>query len=133
MTVFRHGLVPALLSAVLASYVFRAALERALQAGSIRVDATSVVLLLVIAGLGVAERFCPAKEEWNYPFGTVLGWGRFLRDVFYLFFITQISALLIGAAAVQLRRFGGGFGLWPLGAPAAVRIILAFFLVELFS
>jgi sterol desaturase/sphingolipid hydroxylase (fatty acid hydroxylase superfamily) len=133
MKIFRHGFVPALLAAVVASFVLRAALERLLLAGSIPVDATSAVVFLVIAGLGVAERFQPANESWKYQLGTVPGWAQIFRDIFYLFIITQLSALLIGAAALGLRKLGGGFGLWPSGAPLAVRIVLAFFLVELFS
>ena len=115
--------MPALLAAVAASFVFHAPLE--------------LVLLLVILALGVAERFYPANDGWKYQFGTVLGWAGFFRDVFYLLIITQLTALLIAAAAYGLRKLDGGFDLgirlWPLGAPLAVRVVLAFFLVELFS
>jgi sterol desaturase/sphingolipid hydroxylase (fatty acid hydroxylase superfamily) len=120
MKVFRHGFVPALLAAVVACFVFHVTLEW--------------MLLLVILGLGVAERFSPFREDWKYQFGTVLGWAQIFRDVFYLLIVTQLSALLIAAAAYGLRKLGGfGIGLWPLGARLGVRIVLAFFLVELFS
>jgi sterol desaturase/sphingolipid hydroxylase (fatty acid hydroxylase superfamily) len=131
--VFRHAFVPSLLAAAVASWVFRGAFEQFLRARAIHIEPVSLILLLAIAAISVAERFHPANESWNYRLSTVLGWAHLARDVFYLLIIAQLSALLVRAAEALLRKHGAFFQLWPLQAPLAVRVILAFFLVELFS
>lgn len=135
----RHGLMPALLVAVGLAWGTREALGRAL-----RMDAASVIFLGLLLLVSLAEHFWPANPAWNYHLlrDPERGWSRLGRDLLYLFFVTQLSALLVNAVAARLQALVGGWGYgwgrpgllpWPSAAPAVVRVALAFLLVEFCS
>lgn len=136
----RYGFVPVVLLAAVASIVSREEGQRLLTAHAVRLDYASCVLLSLILFIFFVERVWPARAASNgHLFSREAGGLR--RDLVYLFFITQVSALLIRFAsgwlepALAAHGFGFGLlhGLWPHQAPFAVRVALAFFLVEFFS
>ena len=133
---FRHGFVPALLLGAAVAWSARAPLESFLLAHALRVDVVTLVLLAAMVVLFVAERVRPREPSWNYNVGRTgaLGVARFLRDFIYLLFVTQLSALLIRAAALRLEpALRGRAHFWPHAAPFALRALLAFLAVELCS
>lgn len=144
--VFRHLFVPAVLALSAASWVFHGEGERRLRAAAFRIDFTSAVLFLSIVLLWCAEAAYPAHPDWNYQLMAPgergwSGWRRLGRDLVYLFFVTQVTGLLIFLTSswVQgsLKPWGFGLGMpqsfWPSTLPFAVRVLLAFLLMELAS
>src|SRR6185369_3032436 len=98
------------------------------------------VLLLTLLVIAWAERTYPANPDWNYRLlsgGGVRGWSAFGRDLLYLFVIAQVSAALIALTAFWLKphltSWATGKAIWPSALPFAVRVLLAFFVVELLS
>ena len=126
---FRHLFVPALL-------VF--SLQPWLVPARARGAAIAMALLLSMLGIWMAEQLCPRNPDWN---ANLLsdggrGWRRLGRDCLYLFGITQLTAYLLGAVEPLLRSTValGHFGaLWPTGAAFPLKVLLAFFAVELCS
>ncbi len=135
----RYGFVPLVLLASIASIVFRDEGRRALVERGVRVDYASCVLLGLIFFIWLIERLWPADEKSNgHLFSPEPGGLR--RDLVFLFFITQFSALLIAFATRWLTPAlaGQGFGfdlphVWPSAAPFGLKVALAFFVVEFFS
>ncbi len=138
---FRHGFVPAMIGFSIASWVFRPEGERALALLTTRIDFATVVLLFAIFLVWLAEVSRPLNVDWNYHLFPDLdrdwaGWGRLGRDLIYLFFISQLSALFINLLSTQLEPLIKGLGvppLWPSAWPFAVKVLIAFFLIELSS
>ena len=139
---FRHVFVPGVLALSVASWVYREKFEQVLRSSAISIDYMSAVLLTLILCIWLAEQAYPERTEWNYQLLTngVNGWNRLGRDLFYLFVVTQLSALLINATALHLTSRINGLGvglgvkaLWPAGAAFPVRVALVFFTVEFFS
>ncbi len=143
---FRHLFVPAVLALSVASWIFHDAGAQLLAASSVRIDFTSVLLLVSLAVIWTAEQVYPQNPEWNYHLLADgargwRGWGNLGRDLLYLVVLTQVTALLIRLASSQLEPvmttwgfgFGSGGPLWPGSAPFAVRVLLAFLVVEFFS
>ena len=136
----RVAFVPAVLTASVASIVFRDEGQRALTAHAVRLDYASCVLLTLILFIWLTERIWPADPASNGHLFSVEA-GGLRRDLVYLFFITQFSALLIAAASGWLkpRLAAGGLGFdlphrtWPMELPFALRVALAFFILEFFS
>ncbi|MFT3710949.1 MAG: sterol desaturase family protein [Archangium sp.] len=130
--------VPLLLTAAITAWALREEGQAQLTARGVRLDFASCVLLSLIALIWLAEQRFPARREWNVGLlSTQPGLG---RDLLYLFFITQFSALFITLTStpVKARLAEAGFGfdvphLWPTTAPFAARVLLAFFIVEFFS
>ncbi len=144
--VFRHLFVPTLLGLSVASWAFHAEGTRLLKASSSWIDFTTAVLLLSIVLLWCAEQLYPANPEWNYQLLAEgergwSGWERLGRDIVYLLFITQVTAILIFLTSSRVESFlkshGFGFGashaLWPSNQPFAIRVLLVFLVMELFS
>lgn len=144
--VFRHLFVPALLALSAASWAFHDAGARFLKASSIWIDFTTAVLLLSIVLLWCAEQLYPAHPDWNYRLLAPgargwAGWERLSRDVMYLLFITQVTALLLFLTSHEvestLKSWGFGLGnphaLWPAAWPFPARVLLVFLLMELGS
>lgn len=131
-----HLLVPAVLVLCVTSWILRTEGQQLLTTHAVRLDYASCVLLSLIFSLFLLERLYPARAAWNGHLFSVEG-GGLRRDLVYLFVITQFSALLINVAATRLKTLGLGFdrpsAFWPGHAPFAVKVVLAFFLVELFS
>jgi sterol desaturase/sphingolipid hydroxylase (fatty acid hydroxylase superfamily) len=135
---FHFLFVPLLLTACVTAWAFRAEGQAALTARAVRLDFASCVLLSLIALIWLAEQLFPARREWNVGlFANEPGLG---RDLLYLFFITQFSALFITLTSTPLKaaltEHGFGFDtphLWPTAAPFAAKVALAFFVVEFFS
>ena len=133
--VVHHLLVPGVLVLSVASWIFRAEGQQFLTDHTVRLDATSCVLLSLICGLFLIERLYPANEAWNGHLFSVEP-GGLRRDLVYLFFITQFSAVLISAAATRAKAAVASLdlpALWPGDAPFGVKVSLAFLLVELGS
>lgn len=138
-TLVKYGFVPVVLLAAVGSIVFRAEGLQLLTDRGVRLDYASCVLLSVILFIWLAERFFPADAASNgHLFSPEPGGLR--RDLVFLFFITQFSALLITFASSWLKPAlsAQGFGfdlphLWPVEAPFALKVALAFFVVEFFS
>lgn len=135
---FRLAFVPALLSLSAACWIERDGLEPLLSASSLRIDYTSALLLLSILAICLAERLYPANREWRYRLFSdgARGWARLGRDLVYLLFIAQVSALLIKRTASWLHSAGLGgfpFALWPARLPFGCKVVLAFLLVEFSS
>lgn len=133
-TLVHFAFVPVVIAAALASIVFRAE-GRAWAVGT-GIDWASVVLLSLIFFIWLIERIWPANAASNgHLFGPEPGGLR--RDLVYLFFVTQLSALLIATTVAPLEwaglRFEGTSGVWPVRAPFALKVTLAFFVVEFFS
>ena len=144
--VFRHLFVPAVLALSAASWTFHAEGTRLLKASSLGIDFTTAVLLLSIFLLWCAEQVYPAHLDWNYRLLAEgergwSGWERLGRDLVYLLFITQLTALLVFLMSTQvesaLQSHGFGLGrsraLWPSTWPFPLRVLLVFLVMELFS
>jgi sterol desaturase/sphingolipid hydroxylase (fatty acid hydroxylase superfamily) len=120
-------------------WIFRANLERLARSANLGVGAVSLGLLAWIVLIWCAEQIYPANEAWNYRLlsSGALGWNRLRRDLFYLFYVTFGTTLLLDFTSARIRaaieRVGDHFVVWPRGAPLALRIGLAFLLVELLS
>ena len=138
-TAVRYGFVPVILCAAISSIVFRAEGQQWLTSQNVRVDYASCVLLSLIFFIWLSERIWPAQPASNgHLFSPEPGGLR--RDLVFLFFITQFSALLIALVSNWLKpalaAFGLGFDtprLWPVAAPFLFKVALAFFVVEFFS
>lgn len=144
--VFRHLFVPAVLALSAASWAFHEEGARFLEASSLWLDFTTVVLLLSIVLLWCAEQVYPAHPDWNYRLMAPgdrgwTGWERLGRDILYLLVITQVTALLIFLTSTEvestLKSWGFGFGishsLWPTALPFPLRVLLVFLVMELGS
>ena len=139
----RHALVPALLALSLAPMIFRDQAAGWLAARSLRLDPVGAAIVLAIFAIWCAEQFWPEHPEWTYrPLsGGTRAWSGFGRDLVYLLGVTQLSALLISALQARLEPamaaaravLGVPVTLWPAAAPFALRVLLAFLLVELCS
>jgi sterol desaturase/sphingolipid hydroxylase (fatty acid hydroxylase superfamily) len=133
--IFRHAFVPALVGASVASWIYRGELTRL---WSLRIDFATFVLLLSLFCVWLAEQFYPADAQWNFhPLsGGARSWNQFARDLVYVLLITQATALVIdataGALGPRLRAWGARTW-WPSAAPFALRVLLAFLAIELFS
>jgi sterol desaturase/sphingolipid hydroxylase (fatty acid hydroxylase superfamily) len=127
--------MPVTLVAVLAAWANHDVIDRVLVAHAVRVDAMSAIFLTLLVGVWVAEQLSPARPEWNYRVLTegVFGVARLGRDLVYLLFVTQFTALLLKWAAPRVSALVPSRGLWPTQAPLVARLVLAFFLVELFA
>lgn len=134
--VFARGFVPACLTFAALGWWQRGAVEAAIF-GLLRTGPVTVLLLGWLALVSLAERLYPANPAWNYRLRTTgaAGWSRLGRDLFYLVYVTFGTAALVGFAAARLPQLvpHAALALWPSAAPLAVRIALAFLLVELFS
>lgn len=135
-----HLFVPGVLALSIASWVFRAEGQQVLTEHVVRLDYASCVLLTLIACVWVTERLYPARADWNGHLFSVEP-GGLRRDLVYLFFITQFSAVLIALASTRMKALLAGFSrgfdapdaLWPTQAPLGLKVLLAFFVVEFFS
>ncbi len=135
----KYAFVPVVVSSAIGSIVFREEGQRALAAWGVRIDYASCVLLSLIFFIWLIERLFPADAASNgHLFSPEPGGLR--RDLVFLFFITQFSALSIALASKWLTPVltGQGFGfdvvhLWPREAPFGLKVALAFFVVEFFS
>ena len=139
---FRWAFVPALLTASVVSWLFHAELDRWLTLKHAGLDSTTVVLLISLLAVWIAEQLYPAHPEWNYNVLTegARGAARLGRDLVYLFVLAQVTAVLIkltsDALTPALRAHGFGLGaasLWPTRAPFVVRALLVFLITELGS
>src|SRR3954468_19003589 len=114
---FRHAFVPCLLLGAAAVWSARDRGQAFLQSHGIPLDYVTLLLLAAMIVLWAAERLRPRDPTFNYNVGQTgaLGVARFLRDFIYLVFITQLSALLIRAAALKLDPLLRGHAalLWP--------------------
>ncbi len=140
-TLFRHAFVPALLVGTLASIAWHDRGVAWFAAHQVHLDFTTAVLFATIAVLSVAERLRPAHPEWNYQLlradlTGAASWTQFGRDLLYLFFVTQVSALAIALVGARLEPAVAALHLapaWPREAPFGVRVSFAFALVEFSS
>ena len=139
---FRHAFVPALLVLAVVAWARHASIESALQQSKSGLGFTTAALLASIALIWIVEQLFPANPAWNYNLAADAprAISRFGRDLFYLTFVTLGSALLIsvGFGRIQAALLAHGFGydrptLWPTALPLALRVALAFLLVELMS
>ena len=126
----RHAFVPLYLAAGAAVLAYRDALG-----AWWRMDGATVGFLLLILGLQVAEKLVPAHDGWNYNLVTTAerGWAELGRDLLYFFVVTQASALLVSLSGRHVTPWIPVTQLWPTEAPAPVRLLLAFLVVELFN
>ena len=140
--IFRHAFVPTLLALALGGCWQRGLAERLVKSWSLGIDFVTFALLVAIPIIWLAEQLYPAEPDWNYRLLTsgARGWSRFARDLFYLVYVTLLSALLIKLTASGVHavvgmpgRLGALVLLWPTGASWPVRVALAFFGVELCS
>jgi len=144
--VFRQLFFPVMIALSMTSWVFHEAGALALRQSLFPFDFATVVLLASVVIIWCAEQLYPMHADWNYRLlqapvtRAAEGWQRFARDLFYLFVVASVGSVLItwlGALIeTRLKSQGFGFGivhLWPAEAPFAVRVLLAFLLVELFS
>ncbi len=125
------------------SWIHHEDVERRLRSAHVGIDYMSLVLLTSLLCVWLAEEAYPREPRWNYHLlaGDTQGWSRLGRDLIYLFVVTQATAVLIRLASLAVTSAmahlgcgsGGRSSVWPATAPFAVRFILAFFLVELFS
>ena len=139
----RHALVPALLALSVGPILVHQQAAGWLAARSLRLDPVGAAIALAIFAIWSAEQLWPGHPEWTYrPLsGGPRAWSGFGRDLVYLLGVTQLSALLIGelqarlepAMAAARARLGVPLTLWPAAAPLALRVLLAFLLVELCS
>ncbi len=131
---FRHLFVPALLAFSLMPWLTRSRDGAWGWSAAARPGATALVLAVSMLGIWMAEQIFPRHPEWNARLfaDAGRGWRRLGRDCFYLFGVTQLTALLLSAVDPLLAnvRFAQA---WPSGAPFAARVALAFFAVELCS
>ena len=139
---FRHAFVPALLVLAIVAWARHASIEGALQRSKAGLGFTTAALLASIALIWIVEQLVPANPAWNYNLAADAprAISRFGRDLFYLTFVTLGSALLIqfGFGRIQSALLAHGYGfdrpkLWPTQLPLAIRIALAFLIVELMS
>ena len=141
--IFRNLFVPSLLAISGVAWVYRPATEAFLAQARWGIDFTTAALLATLLLIWLGEQAYPARPEWNYNVAAnpVRGINRFGRDLFYLTFITLLNGLATGflATRVAAALAGRGFGfdrvgaLWPRNIPFALKVILAFLTVELFS
>jgi sterol desaturase/sphingolipid hydroxylase (fatty acid hydroxylase superfamily) len=130
-----HLLVPTVLVLSVTSWALKAEGQQFLTDHAVRLDYASCVLLTLICGIFLIERLYPANPAWNGHLFSVER-GGLRRDLVYLFVITQLSALLIAAAATRSRAIVDRLELpavWPTQAPFVLKVALAFLLVELAS
>lgn len=124
--------MPTVLLASLASIVFRTEGQQYLKAHGVVLDYASCVLLSLILFIFLVERIWPANPASNGHLFSVEP-GGLRRDLVFLFFIAQLSALLIVFASKWMAPLITGQGLWPTSAPFALKVALAFFAIEFFS
>lgn len=144
-TVFRHGFVPFLLVLSALSWAYQVEGTKGMQATGLPIDYATFVLLLTVVMLWWGEWLFPLEGRWQYALGESgakgwLGWGELFRDLVYLLVVAQVSAVLARLASSRfepwLKAQGFAFGLphaWPTHAPFAVKVLLAFLVVELFN
>jgi len=135
--------VPALLAISVVSWMHHAQAEAYLRRARWGIDFTTAALLASIALIWLAEQLYPAHPEWNYNVAQdpARGLDRLGRDLFYLTLVTLLNGLITGALAARLAGWAHGLGrgfdaaraLWPSSWPFAVRVLLVFAIVELFS
>ena len=143
---FRHLFFPLMIGSSIVSWVFHDEGVAAVARARLPLDYATAVLLTSIVVLWLAEQLHPRHPEWNYRLlaspitRAAEGWNRLARDLLYLFVITTLGSLLITWVAEHFEAWlkvnGFGFGsahLWPTEAPFAMKVVLAFLLVELFS
>ena len=121
--VFRHTFVPVFLALSGLAWVVREAGARALT--GLPVDWATVVLLASLGLLWLTEHVQPRDPAWN---DRDLG-----RDLLYLFVISLVSSALIALTTRWLASVVPALGLWPTAWPVAVKVTLAFLLIELGS
>jgi sterol desaturase/sphingolipid hydroxylase (fatty acid hydroxylase superfamily) len=121
--VFRHTFVPLLLLLSGLAWSVRDAGSRALL--GLPIDWATVVLFASLFVLWLAEQVQPMDRRWNH--------GSFPRDLVYLFVISLISSAAIGLTTRWLGAVVPAFAWWPATWPLAVKVALAFFVVELGS
>lgn len=144
--VFRQLFFPTMIALSVTSWAFHEAGARALSEWRLPLDFATAVLLSSIVIIWCAEQLYPMHSDWNYRLlqapttRAAEGWHRLARDLLYLFVIATVGSVLITWLGKQiesgLKSHGFGFGiarLWPAEAPFALRVVLAFLLVELFS
>lgn len=126
----------------IASWVFHDAGAAFLTRARVPLDFATAVLLASLVIIWCAEQAYPIDPEWNYrllasPISRATeGWNRLARDLAYLFIVTFVGSLLIGWVARQLETRASSLSalhVWPTEAPFVVRVVLAFFAVELLS
>lgn len=127
-TFLRHLLVPLYLLAGVGVLTYRTELG-----AWMKMDGATLGFFFLLLGLQVAEKLAPAVDGWNYNLVTSpdRGWAELGRDLLYLFVITQVTALLVTAASARLAPWIPAGNLWPTAAPAPLRLLLAFLVVEL--
>ncbi|MBX7097297.1 MAG: sterol desaturase family protein [Myxococcaceae bacterium] len=137
--IFRFAFLPTVLGVSAAAWIWREALVAHF---ALKVDFGTVALLLTLLAVFVAEQVFPAVPAWNYRLlsGKPDGIRRLGRDLFYVFIVTQLSALAITLVDRELTSRLAALGLaldrprlWPSAAPFAARVALAFFVLELGS
>jgi sterol desaturase/sphingolipid hydroxylase (fatty acid hydroxylase superfamily) len=127
--------MPAMLILSIGVWVRHGDLERSLVAHHMGVDAMTAVFLSLIAVVCVAEQIYPANREWNYRVLStgIVGVTKIMRDLAYLLIVTQLTTLLLRVAGNRLAPLIHSRDWWPADAPMAVKVLLAFFVVELLS
>lgn len=141
--VFRVLFVPALLALSVVSWIFHPQVDAWLERANWGVGFMTVALLASMALIFIAEQLYPADPDWNYNVrkDPVRGLDRVGHDLFYLTVVTLLNGLVTGFLAVRTARWVGHLGhglevtraLWPSHLPFAVKVLLAFLIVELFS
>jgi sterol desaturase/sphingolipid hydroxylase (fatty acid hydroxylase superfamily) len=140
LALFRVVFVPFLLVLTWLGWVCRAELEQGVR-GVVPMDFPSVMLLVSLLLLALAEQSYPRNRAWNYRLLETgwSGWGRLGRDVLYLFIVAQASAWGLRGAKWALTQAIETLGwqrlqsVWPQGWAFSVRVLLAFLAVELGS
>lgn len=123
-------LAPAFVAAVCAVTAYRTELEAWRVHAHVGLDAGSLVLLAALGVLVIAEAVAPWQPSWSYGLTrSAAGWSRLGRDVFYLLVVSQLSTLLLLAAVPTVAA--PAWAVWPVAAPFAARVALAFLCVEL--
>jgi sterol desaturase/sphingolipid hydroxylase (fatty acid hydroxylase superfamily) len=130
----RHLFVPALIGGSLLSWMHHEAADAWLRAARWGIDLTTGALLVSVAIIWLVEQIYPLHADWNYRIAAqpVRGLNRLGRDLFYLTIGSLLNGILIGFVATHCARLQG-HGLWPSALPFAVKVALAFLIVELFS
>lgn len=126
--VSRHLFVPALIIGSVIAWWQREALQRVTH-----VEPSLFVFVAVLLIIFIVEQLFPARREWNYGFGTdgVRAMHRFSRDFVYVMFVTLLTVAAIHFIARPLEALTHDFAIWPTGAPAPLRVALAFLVMEL--
>jgi sterol desaturase/sphingolipid hydroxylase (fatty acid hydroxylase superfamily) len=135
---FRYLFVPALLAFSLVPWLTRSAAGSWALSSAARPGATAAVLLISMLLIWLAEQLYPSNADWNPRLFSdgFRGWRRGGRDSLYLFGVTQLTAFLIAAAEPELKAFavlGHVQAIWPATAAFPLRLLLAFFAMELCS